>query len=73
MDATQDILFDKWYELKGQVQQQWGKLTDDDFNQLTGKTEELAGFLRQRYGYSKAQSEMEIDQWLSDQDKAAKP
>ena len=41
MDANQDILQGKWQELKGQVKQQWGKLTDDDIQRLSGKTEEL--------------------------------
>ena len=66
MDANQDILQGKWHELKGQVKQQWGKLTDDDLIRLSGKTEELAGVLQQRYGYGKAQAEIEINQWISD-------
>ena len=63
--TTKDILLGKWHELKGLVRQKWGKLTDDDFTRLSGKTEELAGVLQQRYGYSKTQAEMEINNWLS--------
>jgi uncharacterized protein YjbJ (UPF0337 family) len=68
MSATQDIIFGKWHELKGQVRQQWAKLTDDDLAQLSGKTEELVGVLQQRYGYGKAQAEIEINQWLIEHD-----
>jgi uncharacterized protein YjbJ (UPF0337 family) len=64
-ETTKDILFGKWHELKGLVRQKWGKLTDDDFTRLSGKTEEFAGVLQQRYGYSKAQAEMEINNWLN--------
>jgi uncharacterized protein YjbJ (UPF0337 family) len=64
-ETTKDILFGKWHELRGLVRQKWGKLTDDDFTRLSGRTEELAGVLQQRYGYSKAQAEMEIKNWLS--------
>jgi uncharacterized protein YjbJ (UPF0337 family) len=64
MDNTKDILLGKWHELKGQVRQQWGKLTDDDLTRLSGKTEELAGILQQRYGYGKARAEKEIDKWV---------
>ena len=70
MDANQDIVQGKWPELKGQVKQQWGKLTDDDMQRLSGKTEELAGVLQQRYGYGKVQAEMEINNWVSDHDQA---
>ena len=68
MDVTKDILLGKWHELKGQVRQQWGKLTDDDLTRLSGKTEELAGILQQRYGYGKAQAEKEINSWLAAHD-----
>jgi uncharacterized protein YjbJ (UPF0337 family) len=66
MDANEDIMQGKWHELKGQVTQQWSKLTDDDLTRLSGKKEELAGVLQQRYGYGKTQAEMEINNWLSE-------
>ncbi len=71
MDSTKDILYGKWHELKGRVRQKWGKLSDDDLTRLSGKTEELAGVLQQRYGYSKAQAEIEINKWLSEHDGSA--
>ena len=70
MDANQDILKGKWPELKGQARQQWGKLTDDDIQRLSGTTEELTGVLRRRYGYGKAQARMEINNWVSDHGKS---
>lgn len=54
----------KWHELKGHVRHQWGKLTDDDVEKLSGKAEELSGVLQQRYGYTKAQAQAEIDKWV---------
>lgn len=65
MEGAQDILQGKWHELNGRVRGQWGQLTDDDVAKLTGKQEELAGLLQQRYGYGKAQAQTEIDKWLS--------
>jgi uncharacterized protein YjbJ (UPF0337 family) len=70
MDANQDILEGKWPELKVQAKQHWGKLTDDDIQRLSGKMEELASVLRQRYGYGKVQAEMEINKWVSAHDQA---
>ncbi len=32
-----------WKQFKGQVQQQWGKLTNDDLDVIEGKKEELIG------------------------------
>jgi len=70
MDANQDIVQGKWSELKDQVKQQWGKLSDDDLARLSGKTDELAGVLQQRYGYGKAQAKIEINKWVSEHDTA---
>ena len=67
MEATKDILMGKWHELKGKVKNQWGKITDDDLTRMSGKTEELAGVLQQRYGYTRAQAEKEIDAWTHSQ------
>ena len=70
MDTNQDILNGRWHDVKGLVRQQWGKLTDDDFTRLSGKTEELAGVLQQRYGYGRTQAEIEINNWLRDHEQA---
>ena len=40
-----------WKEFQGKVQQQWGKLTNDDLEVVKGKRTELSG-------------EREIDTWL---------
>ena len=54
-----------WKEFKGQVKQQWGKLTDDDLTQIDGKREELVGRIQSRYGYEKDQAEKELDTFCS--------
>jgi uncharacterized protein YjbJ (UPF0337 family) len=53
-----------WKQFKGQVQQKWGKLTDDDLDVIEGKRTELAGRLQQRYGYAKDEAEKNIDNWI---------
>ena len=62
---NEDILKGKWKELKGNVRQQWGKLTNDDIDRLKGSQEELSGLLQQRYGYQRDQADREIKDWLS--------
>ena len=32
-----------WKQLKGKVKEQWGKLTDDDLDQIAGRREQLEG------------------------------
>jgi uncharacterized protein YjbJ (UPF0337 family) len=53
-----------WKELKGKVQQKWGKLTNDDHDVVEGKRTELSGRLQQRYGVARDEAERQIDTWL---------
>lgn len=54
-----------WEKFKGQVQQKWGKLTNDDLDVIQGKRRELAGRLQARYGKASEDVERDIDDWLS--------
>jgi uncharacterized protein YjbJ (UPF0337 family) len=53
-----------WKQFKGQIQQKWGNLTNDDLDVIEGKRTELSGRLQQRYGMAKDAAEREIDSWL---------
>jgi uncharacterized protein YjbJ (UPF0337 family) len=48
-----DTLEGQWTQLKGRAREQWGKLTDDDLDQVRGKAEQLAGKVQERYGVAK--------------------
>ncbi len=61
---SHDALHIKWSELKSQIHQHWGKLTEDDLSRLNGGMDDLTALLRKRYGYGKAQAEIEISIWL---------
>jgi uncharacterized protein YjbJ (UPF0337 family) len=56
-----DSIEGKWKQLKGQVKEKWGKLTDDDFTWIGGKKDQLVGKVQERYGYEKAKAEEEVD------------
>ncbi|TWU27670.1 CsbD family protein [Bythopirellula polymerisocia] len=58
-----DQIKGKWKESKGQVQQKWGKLTDDDLDVIDGKREELAGKIQQRYGIAKEEAEKQVKEF----------
>ena len=47
-----------------QAKEQWGKLTDDELDQVEGKREQLEGKIQERYGYAKDQTRDEVDAWL---------
>jgi len=59
-----EILKGKWNELKGSIQEQWGKLTNDDLDQAEGNRDKLVGRIQQRYGIAQDQAEREFDQFV---------
>ena len=58
---NQDIFEGKWKEMRGQVKEWWGKLTDDDLDRVEGKAEQLVGLIQQKYGYTKERAQEEYD------------
>lgn len=62
---NKDIFEGKWEELKGQMKQTWGKLTDDDFKVIEGNHQELFGKLQKHYGYSKDEVEKAVKKFRS--------
>ncbi len=53
----------KWKQFKGNAQKQWGKLTNDDLDQVEGDREKLSGKIQESYGKTKEEAEREIDEW----------
>lgn len=60
---NRDIIQGNWRELKGKVKAQWGKLTDDQIDQINGNAEVLSGHLQKTYGLSRDEAEKNIDDW----------
>jgi uncharacterized protein YjbJ (UPF0337 family) len=67
MDTNWDIIKGKWNQLKGEGRIQWGKLTDSDWEQIAGQKDKLVGKLQERYGWSREETEREVDEYFSHQ------
>ncbi len=64
-----DQIAGDWKQFTGKAKAKWGKLTDNDLTTVSGKRDQLAGLLQQKYGYAKEQAEKELDEFS----KALKP
>ena len=49
-----------WKDFQGKMLQQWGKLTNDDLNQVKGRRDALLGKLQERYGIARETAERQI-------------
>jgi uncharacterized protein YjbJ (UPF0337 family) len=63
---NEDILQGQWKQLKGQVRQWWGKITDDDLEEIAGRKDKLLGMLQERYGYTRERAEEEVNKRLDE-------
>jgi uncharacterized protein YjbJ (UPF0337 family) len=52
-------------QLKGKVKEQWGKLTNDDLDQIAGKRDQLEGKIQERYGTEIERARQEVDDWIN--------
>jgi uncharacterized protein YjbJ (UPF0337 family) len=60
---NQDVLKGQWTQLKGRVREKWGKLTNDDVDQIQGRAEQLIGKIQERYGIARAEAERQLKEW----------
>ena len=63
-----DRIEGNWKQFKGQVKEQWGNLTDDDFDKAAGRRDQLAGRIQERYGITRDEANRQIDTWLARDD-----
>jgi uncharacterized protein YjbJ (UPF0337 family) len=49
-----------WTQSKGAVKEQWGKLTDNDVQEIDGRRDVLVGKLQTRYGISHEEAERQV-------------
>lgn len=59
--VNRDVLKGNWRQLKGEIKRKWGKLTDDELEELEGNTDKLVGRIQEEYGYSRERVERELD------------
>ena len=58
-----DRIEGRWKQMKGTVKEKWGKLTDDEFDQIGGSKDKLVGKIQERYGVTRDEAQDEVDQW----------
>jgi uncharacterized protein YjbJ (UPF0337 family) len=58
-----DQIEGKWKQFKGDVRQQWAKLTDDDLEYIAGRRDHLVGRLQERYGIARDEAERQLEEW----------
>ena len=58
---TKNIFEGKWKQFKGEVQSQWGNLTNDELDKIEGDRTKLEGLIQERYGLEKEEVQKKLD------------
>jgi uncharacterized protein YjbJ (UPF0337 family) len=67
---NRDTMAGNWKQFRGKIQEKWGKLTNDDLDEIDGRREQLVGRLQELYGRERDELEREVDMvWPSDDDR----
>jgi uncharacterized protein YjbJ (UPF0337 family) len=61
---SKDIFEGMWKQIRGNVKEWWGDLTDDELDKVEGKRDQMIGLLQEKYGYTRAKAENELDRRL---------
>lgn len=62
-----DILKGNWKQFRGEIQKQWGKLTNDDMDVINGEYDKLVGRVQERYGWDREHAEREVTDYFDRQ------
>jgi uncharacterized protein YjbJ (UPF0337 family) len=65
MPVNWDVVKGKWNQFKGDARVQWGKLTDDEWDQIAGNKDKLVGKLQERYGWEREEAERRADEFFA--------
>lgn len=65
---NKDQLEGKWKQMKGRAKERWGKLTDDDLDEIQGRQQVLVGKIQERYGHDREAATEAVDSWMKEQD-----
>ncbi len=63
-----DILQGKWKQLQGSAKTTWGKITDDELEQVSGDGEKLIGLVQEKYGLAREEAKTQVDNWFNQHD-----
>lgn len=65
---NRDTVSGNWKQIRGKVQEQWGKLTNDDLDVIEGRRDQLAGRIQELYGITRQEADRQVEDFYRDLD-----
>jgi uncharacterized protein YjbJ (UPF0337 family) len=58
-----DQMKGNWKQFVGKAKEQWGRLTNDDWQVVEGKRDQLVGKIQERYGITREKAERQLGEF----------
>jgi len=58
-----DRIEGNWILAKAKIKEQWGKLTDEHLDKISGKRDQLIGGIQECYGCHKDEADRQVKDW----------
>lgn len=52
-----------WHQFKGKFKEKWNDFTDDEWDEIQGRRENLVGKLMTKYNMSREEAERQVDEF----------
>ncbi|WP_417829276.1 CsbD family protein [Thalassospira sp.] len=59
-----DQIEGRWKQMRGDIKSQWGRLTDDDVDQVDGQRDKLVGRVQEAYGIEREEADRQVRDWI---------
>ena len=56
----------RWNQLKGEIQRQWGRFTNDDLLEIKGDYTKFTGLVQKRYGDQQEVVKKWVERWIDE-------
>ena len=58
-----DMIEGNWKQVQGGLKERWGRLTNDELDEIAGNRDRLVGKLQGKYGIARDEVEKQVDDW----------
>lgn len=60
-----DIVKGKWGQMKGKAREEWGDITDNEWEETMGEKDQIAAKLQEKYGWEREKAHQKMDDWAA--------
>ena len=59
-----DQMMGNWKQFVGKAKEKWGRLTNNDWQMVEGKRDQLVGKIQERYGITREEAERQLGDFV---------